>query len=77
MFDSVTAGPDPAEPAADPLEVYLASPVNPNVSDPLAYWYAMSKTKNPYDAAFARMALDFLSIPGMSGSYYAPTLCLS
>lgn len=64
MFSSATGSASvKAAAASDPLEVYLASPPLPHVSDPLVYWDSISKAKGP-DAALAQMALDFLSVPG-------------
>ncbi|KAI0686989.1 hypothetical protein C8Q76DRAFT_592953, partial [Earliella scabrosa] len=48
----------------DPLEAYLASPPLEQVTDPIAYWNAM--LGNETEAPLARMALDFLSVPGAS-----------
>ncbi|TFK84145.1 hypothetical protein K466DRAFT_445668, partial [Polyporus arcularius HHB13444] len=45
----------------DPLEEYLNTPVLPSVDDPVAYWHSLDDERN----AFARMALDILSAPGM------------
>jgi hypothetical protein len=46
----------------DALEDYLSSAPISNVNDPIAWWYGMSSGGDP----LARMALDFLSAPGMS-----------
>ncbi|SJL13279.1 uncharacterized protein ARMOST_16719 [Armillaria ostoyae] len=45
--------------AADPLELYLHSPVLVNISDPLLYW----TSQNPSMNSLAQFALDFLSVP--------------
>ncbi|TBU31220.1 hypothetical protein BD311DRAFT_657241 [Dichomitus squalens] len=47
----------------DALEAYLEAPPLATVKDPLAYWNAAIKSGSE-DPALARMALDFLSIPG-------------
>ncbi|RDX39815.1 hypothetical protein OH76DRAFT_1299568, partial [Lentinus brumalis] len=62
MFDAIA--PTSAASTSDPLEVYLASPPNPAVSDPLAHWNALLGSKS--DAPLARFALDYLSVPGES-----------
>jgi hypothetical protein len=51
---------DPA--AGDALNEWLSSPPLGTVSDPIAWWTAMEAAGHP----LARMALDFLSTPGMS-----------
>ena len=57
-----------SEPAKDALEDYLALPVLESVKDPIAYWDTVLSTSqnNPSSAALARMALDYLTIPGKS-----------
>ncbi len=55
----------------DALTAYLEAPPLSTVSDPLIYWDLVLKSaEDPKsaDCALARMALDFLSIPGMSRS---------
>ena len=47
----------------DALEAYLEAAPLTTVRDPLAYWNAALKSGSE-DPALARMALDFLSIPG-------------
>lgn len=56
--------------AKDALEEYLALPVIETVKDPVAYWNSVltGSKSNPGAAALARMALDFLTIPGMLSS---------
>lgn len=52
----------------DTLTTYLEAPPLSTVSDPLIYWDLVLKSaEDPKlaDCALARMALDFLSIPGM------------
>lgn len=55
----------------DILDVYLKSEAQETVEDALAHWYAIyqsagqEKAPRPVERAFARMALDFLSVPGM------------
>ncbi len=46
----------------DPLERYLQDPVE-TVGDPLAWW---ERNSERYDPRLARMAKDYLSIPGKS-----------
>ena len=50
----------------DALEEYLNMPVLDTVKDPVAYWDSVLCTAkgNRQQAALARMALDFLTIPG-------------
>jgi len=48
--------------ASDALDAYLAASVIPSIQDPLSYWQAMSSNKDP----LMPMALDYLSMPGMS-----------
>ena len=50
--------------AFDALEAYLGAPPLPNIKDPIAYWSAFLASES--DGALARMALDFLSVPGTS-----------
>ena len=50
--------------AQDALEEYLGSPPRTTVKDALVYWNA-SLESGSEDAVLARMALDYLSIPGM------------
>ena len=45
----------------DVLDAYLAAPTIPSVTDPLSYWQGMASSQD----CLARMALDFLSSPGM------------
>ncbi|SJL04853.1 uncharacterized protein ARMOST_08224 [Armillaria ostoyae] len=47
---------------ADPLELYLHSPVLESISDPLMYWTSQNPATNP----LAHFALDFLSVPATS-----------
>ncbi len=68
MFDAIA--PTSAASTSDPLEVYLASPPNPAVSDPLAHWNALLGSKS--DAPLARFALDYLSVPGESSDAGLP-----
>lgn len=58
--------------AKDVLEEYLALPVIETVKDPIGYWDSVlwSSNGNPGAAALARMALDFLTIPGESQSLF-------
>ena len=49
--------------SADALEEYLAAPSLSGVDDPIQWWSAML---NGGQNVLARMALDFLSAPGMS-----------
>ncbi|RPD52436.1 hypothetical protein L227DRAFT_514794 [Lentinus tigrinus ALCF2SS1-6] len=60
MFSGATATATAG--ADDPLDVYLKSPVVPQVTDPLEYWNA--RLASPSDAPLAQFALDFLSVPG-------------
>lgn len=46
--------------AIDALEEWLANPVIITSADPITYWTAQNGAGHP----LARMALDFLSIPG-------------
>ncbi len=46
----------------DALEVYLEEPKLLTIKDPLEHWHMMSQSGDP---SLARMALDFLSVPGM------------
>ncbi|TBU22653.1 hypothetical protein BD311DRAFT_597010, partial [Dichomitus squalens] len=52
------------QPDHDALEAYLEAPPLTTVKDPLVYWNTAIKSGSE-DAALARMALDFLSIPGI------------
>ena len=54
--------------AKDALEEYLALPIIETVKDPIGYWDSVlrSSNGNPGAAALARMALDFLTVPGES-----------
>lgn len=67
MFSQMRPNPD-APP--DPLELYLKSPLMATVEDPLAHWNSLyivagqERALRPADRALARMAMDFLSIPG-------------
>ena len=45
----------------DPIDEWLSTPALTHVSDGLSWWTAMIQTKHP----LARMALDFLSAPGI------------
>ena len=49
--------------AQDTLEEYLESPPRMTVKDPLAYWNA-ALASHSEDPALARMAINYLSIPG-------------
>ena len=49
---------------ADPAGEYMDSPALPHVDDPIKYWEVYAQTES--NPALARMALDFLSVPGMS-----------
>ncbi|RDX44757.1 hypothetical protein OH76DRAFT_1359217 [Lentinus brumalis] len=49
---------------ADPLDLYLNSPVVPQVDDPLKYWNA--HLASPSEAPLVHFTLDFLSVPGKS-----------
>ena len=62
MFSAI-AGRSSRGTAGDSLEEYLESPPRTTVKDPLAYWHAAVAGASE-DASLARMALDFLSIPG-------------
>ena len=57
-LDAFTSDPS----AGDTLDEWLSSPPLGTVSDPIAWWMAMEAAGHP----LARMALDFLSTPGMS-----------
>jgi hypothetical protein len=57
-LDAFTSDPT----AGDALDEWLSSPPLGTVSDPIAWWTAMEAAGHP----LARMALDFLSTPGMS-----------
>lgn len=46
--------------AGDGLEDFLNSPPISNVNDPIPWWYGIASGGDP----LARMALDFLSVPG-------------
>jgi hypothetical protein len=48
--------------AVDALEEWLSSPVVNTHLDPIVYWMGMLAAGHP----LAHMALDFLSIPGLS-----------
>jgi hypothetical protein len=48
-------------PGADPVTEWLSTPPIPSAADPLAYWSSMDAIGHP----LARMALDFLSAPGV------------
>jgi hypothetical protein len=50
----------------DPIAEWLSSPPVPNVNDPIAWWSAMDAVGHP----LARMALDFLSAPGIHPSFW-------
>lgn len=56
----------------DALDLYLKSDPQPGIDDAVTHWYLRyqaagnEKAPRPVDRAFARMALDFLSIPGAS-----------
>lgn len=63
MFASISG--DAGQTNVDNLDVYLESPPSSTIKDPLAYWTSLEKgTDDPGMANLARMALDFLSIPG-------------
>ncbi|TFK79533.1 hypothetical protein K466DRAFT_467951, partial [Polyporus arcularius HHB13444] len=51
--------------AEDSLEEYLEAAPRVTVKDPLAYWNA-ALASGSEDPALAQMALDYLSIPGIS-----------
>jgi hypothetical protein len=59
-LDTFTSSPT----AGDALDEWLSSPPLGTVTDPIAWWTAMETAGHP----LARMALDFLSTPGMSYS---------
>ena len=59
--------------AQDSLEEYLELPPRVTVKDPLAYWHA-AIAGGSEDASLAPMALDYLSIPGMS--FNLQSLCI-
>lgn len=62
MFSSISGD---GKVRVDALDAYLESPPLSTIKDPLAYWTALEKAGDDADAAnLARMALDFLSIPG-------------
>ena len=61
LFASISAR--SAHTDRDALEAYLEAAPLTTVRDPLAYWNAALKSGSE-DPALARMALDFLSIPG-------------
>ena len=46
---------------SNPVDDWLNSPPIPISVDPISYWTGMASTGHP----LSRMALDFLSIPGM------------
>jgi hypothetical protein len=46
----------------DAIDEWLSSPPLVTVSDPISWWSAMEAAGHP----LARMALDFLSVPGIS-----------
>ncbi len=60
LFASLTPG--QGSTPKDALEAYLESPPLTTVEDPLAYWNLIAQTDA--DPSLARMALDFLSVPG-------------
>ncbi|PIL25427.1 hypothetical protein GSI_13317 [Ganoderma sinense ZZ0214-1] len=62
LFADLVGRPDAAN--HDALEVYLEAPPLVTVHNPLEYWTPLLKS-GP-DAALARMALDFLSVPATS-----------
>jgi hypothetical protein len=47
--------------SGDPINDWLSAPALSNVTDPIAWWIAMDAAGHP----LSRMALDFLSAPGM------------
>ncbi|KAF8581490.1 hypothetical protein K439DRAFT_1353831, partial [Ramaria rubella] len=53
----------------DELDEYLGLPAQPLVSDPLTHWEAQKAG----GSHLARMALDFLSIPGKSRTNLTPS----
>ena len=62
LFSNVHSG--FAAGSANPLDVYLKSPVVPEVDDLLEYWN--TRLASPLEAPLAWFALDFLSVPGKS-----------
>lgn len=63
MFTTVN-GSDKAS-KADALESYLESPQKTTITDLLKHWNLMLQTP---EAPLARMALDYLSVPGKAVS---------
>ncbi len=63
MFATVNGSDKAAK--ADALESYLESPQQTTVTDPLEHWNLMLQTP---EAPLARMALDYLSVPGKAVS---------
>lgn len=71
MFASISG--DAGQTNIDNLDMYLESPPSSTIKDPLAYWTSLEKgTDDPGMADLARMALDFLSIPGTCLPPHAP-----
>ena len=71
IFDNLDLGyPNPNHINPSEFEQYLSKPVE-NVNDPIAWWVAQS-TRFP---CLSRMALDYLTIPGLSLPLF--THCLS
>ena len=62
LFESI--GRNPGTDNQDPLEAYLETPPLATVEDPIKYWELRAQSESAPGAALARMALDFLSIPG-------------
>jgi hypothetical protein len=62
-------GPEVAQ-GPDALEQYLSDPPLPKEMDPIGYWLKQRKAgeavANPSATALAQMALDYLSVPGLS-----------
>ena len=57
----------------DALQAYLDAPMILNVRNPLDYWKIL--LDSPTEGPLARMAIDFLSVPGMCYVLRGPANC--
>ena len=71
LFASITGS--TATVRVDALEDYLSSDVIDDVvEDPIAYWATIADSRNAEKAELARMAIDYLGVPG---KFSAALLC--
>lgn len=67
MFKSTSKAPS----TQDALEEYLASGPTAAINDPIAYWdlHMKSYSSDPGAVALGQMAMNFLTVPGMSAPF--------